>query len=115
MTRTIVNLTVPFITHIIEEVIKNYPHQPYKKAFENSDVKESLIAYVMARVSSCYVSVEDTDKQKMMESNPLQHCHSELMDIEPVIHQGIGKIMGEYFKISEEELPASLSPSHWFG
>jgi hypothetical protein len=125
MTRTIVNLTLPLITNVIEEVLQTYPHHPYQKAFANYDTKESLIAYVMTRVSSCYVSVEEQEKQQIMNSNPLQHCQGELTDIEPVIHQGIGKIMSEYFKpLSEEvaevtevkeEISDSLSPSHWFG
>jgi hypothetical protein len=123
MTRTIVNLTLPLITHVIEQVLQTYPHHPHQKAFANYDTKESLIAYVMTRVSSCYISVEEQEKQQIMNSNPLQHCQGELTDIEPVIHQGIGKIMNEYSKsLSEEvmeevmeEISTSLSPSHWFG
>jgi hypothetical protein len=120
MTKTIVNLTLPFIAKTIEQVLVAYPYQPYQAAFANPDMRESLIAYALRKVFSCYVAVEEDKKQQFMNSNPLQHCLEQAVDVEDIIKQGIEEILQEHSqKLEKQSLcldtDAVLSPSNWFG
>ncbi|MCZ0292578.1 hypothetical protein OZH72_22750, partial [Escherichia coli] len=61
MSQTIINLDLPFILSAIETILETYPHHPYQQAFAHPARKQDLIAYVLSRVMSSYVAIEDEE------------------------------------------------------
>lgn len=56
MSKSIVNLTIPWVVAEIEQVLETYPHHPYQQAFANPDLRQELIAYVLTRIHNVYVA-----------------------------------------------------------
>lgn len=118
MSKTIINLDLPFILSAIEEVLETYPHHPYQEAFAHPARRQDLIAYVLDRVMSSYVAVED-EELSVRALSLLTSCLDRTACIESTIHQGIATIMQQqseqiYRQIPEIVAP-NCSPASWFG
>lgn len=110
MTKAVFNLILPFIKRSIEEVLEIYPHHPYQQAFANPDMRQALIAYVLNRVSGCYVLVDEEKKQQELYSDLFKRCLEQTIHLEKTIHQGIAAVLREYaeqviWQITEEADP----------
>lgn len=118
MTKTILNLTLPAVVSIIEDVLETYPHHPYQQAFSIPDLRQELIAYVLSRVSNYYVVVED-GQQPSVNFRSIVCSLKDRSCIEDLIRQGIEKIMYKQEKVLSLQIPETvdpgLAPSHWFG
>lgn len=118
MSKTIVNLDLPFILSAIEEVLETYPHHPYQQAFAHPARRQDLIAYVLSRVMSSYVAVED-EALPVMALSLLTRCIDRTTRIESAIHQGIATIMQQQSEQIYRQIPEiadpSCSPTSWFG
>lgn len=118
MTKTIVNLTLPAVVTVIEDVLETYPDHPYQQAFSIPDLRQELIARVLSQVSGCYVVLEDYEQATLsLQSLPFSPEKREC--IEALIREGIEKIfqkreMSVSHQIPEDEDPG-FAPSHWFG
>ncbi len=119
MSKTIVNLTMPFIVEKIEQILDNHPYHPYQQAFANPDTRQTLIAYVLSRVPSSYIAVDEGEQQHCMDSVPLHYSLRDALHLERIICEGIMQIMTDASEeVSHhipEEVDPGLSPSHWFG
>lgn len=118
MSKTIINLELPFILSAIEEVLETYPHHPYQQAFAHPARRKDLIAYVLSRVISSYVAVED-EESSAMELSLLTRCLDKTVCIESIIHQGIDTIMQQESEQIYRQIPETADPScsaaSWFG
>jgi len=117
MAKKVVNLTAPTIVEEIESVLETYPDHPYQRAFAIPDLRQELIAYVLNRISSCYVAVDES-KPPAIESNSIPAPEtSECMEV--LIYQGIRQILNENEDLVSHQIPEEtdpcFSPSHWFG
>ncbi len=119
MGKTIINLTLPFLVKLIEEVLETYPQYPYQQAFANPDMRQYLIAYVLSRVSSCYVVVDENKQQQWMNPNLLHYCTEQTIHIENTVRKGIEEIMCKHSEQVRRQIPtkveACVVPSYWFG
>jgi hypothetical protein len=110
---------MPIVLQEIEDVLEKYPHHPYQKFFANSDFRQGLIAYILNRVSSHYITVEEEEKEKLFHSISLHHCLEQTMRIETIVHQGIKQILCEKSEELGRYIPEvtdpSRVPSNWFG
>ncbi|MBE9014765.1 hypothetical protein C7Y66_21640 [Chroococcidiopsis sp. CCALA 051] len=118
MSKTIVNLDLSFILSTIEEVLETYPHHPYQQAFAHPARRQDLIAYVLSRITSSYVAVED-EALPVMELSLLTCCLDRTARIESIIRQGIDKIAEQQSEQIYRQIPEiadpNCSPASWFG
>lgn len=118
MSKAVVDLILPIIKIAIEEVLETYPHHPYQQAFADPSMRQALIAYVLNRISGCYVLVDKDKKEQELYSDLLKRCLEQTSHLENTIHQGIVAVLREYaqliiWQISTEVDPTD-SPSDWF-
>ena len=92
MTKLIVNLTLPIVKEEIECLLETYPAPSYWQTFENPDLCQELIAYVLSRVPNFYTVVE-TEEQAQLKPTRLSHSLEQRMKIETLIHQGVQQIL----------------------
>jgi hypothetical protein len=118
MSKTIVNLTLPAVIKAIEDVLETYPHHPYQQAFSVPDLRQELIAYVMSRVSNCYVVV-DEGQQPSINFNSLPGFRKGISSIEALIHKGMEKVLKKRAATVNHQIPEEVNPdfapSNWFG
>ena len=118
MTKHVVNLTEQFISGEIENQLESYPDFPYKKAFSIPELKQKLIAYVLNRVHSFYVVLDECDPSAT-DCHPLKISSHDLSKIASVIRDGIDVLMVEEGDQIEthicQPISAGLAPSTWFG
>jgi hypothetical protein len=121
MTKTIVNITMPFIVKKIEEILETYPAHPYQEAFANLDLRQSLIAEILNRVPNHYITVDaHTERQKQL-TTPEDWCSflEQTLNIESIIHEEIQKILLEQAQEINRHIPEVVQPgslaSDWFG
>ncbi len=118
MSKTIVNLTLPTVVAIIEDILETYPHHPYQQAFSIPEVRQELVAHVLSRISNSYTVIEE-EQQSHLSIDSLPCSLESRLCIEATIHEGIEKIMFNQEKDLSHQIPEEvdpgLEPSHWFG
>ncbi|AFZ31816.1 hypothetical protein Glo7428_3332 [Gloeocapsa sp. PCC 7428] len=118
MTKTIVNLTLPILVEEIEFALNQYPHHPYQQAFANPDLRQELIAYVLSRVFSLYVVV-DEEKQQRIDFKNMYYKPEQKKEREAYIHEGIHYLIEKYAEYVYHHIPSGtnsgFTPSNWFG
>jgi hypothetical protein len=118
MSKTIVNQTLPLIMGEIEETLETFPHHPHQQLFANPDMRQDLLAYVLTRIQSNYIAVEEISyhKVKATSQRPSDELKSHMDDL---IRQGIHEILERGQDILEHRIPGvgdpGLQASHWFG
>jgi hypothetical protein len=119
MSKTIINLAFSAVSAEAEEVLETYPHHPYQQAFSAPDLRQKLISYVLSRIPSMYVVVEENQEEELCAQS--YNCYSEKQrnDIEALIRQGIRQILQDepdwVAKHIPGEVNSALQPSNWFG
>lgn len=118
MSKTIVNLTTPFVITQVEQVLETYPDYPEQHVFANPDVRQDLIAYVLTRIHSIYITIEEGETAEMMDTIG-SHPMETQSQIQAFIHEGIRHVMqANEHRVSQcigEENEGCLAASHWFG
>ncbi|PIG93743.1 hypothetical protein [Gloeocapsopsis sp. IPPAS B-1203] len=118
MTKTIVNLTLPILLEEIELALNQYPHHPYQQAFSNPDFRQELIAYVLSRVFSKYVVVDD-EKRQHTDLKKMYYKPDQKQEREAYIHEGIHYLVDKYAEYVYHHIPSEVNsgsiPSNWFG
>lgn len=92
MTKTLINLTVTVIGEEIDSILDTYPEYPYQLAYVSLDLRQELMAYVLNRVQSVYIVV-DENEQPSSPSQFQRYTLEESLRREAVIHQGIHYIL----------------------
>ncbi len=118
MAQTIVNLTLPVVTEKITRVLEAYPRRPYQEAFDSSDLRQKLTAYVISRLPVVYITMENSQACTLNASIEC-YSHEQQEKIEQLIHQGIEHIMTRRHNLKQRQsaplATASDIPSNWFG
>lgn len=119
MSKNLVNLTIPIVVQELEDILETYPHHPYQEAFAHPDFRQILIAYILNRIPSHYITVDEAEKQELVNSDSLRAFLEQTLHIETVIHQGIEKILCDQAHELNRHIPEVVDPtrvaSHWFG
>ncbi len=118
MSKIIVNLTLPAVVGAIEDVLETYPHHPYQQAFSIPELRQKLIAYLMSRVTNCYVVV-DEGQQPSINFKSLPNFRQGTPCIETLIYQGMEKVLQKRAEQVTHQIPKEVeldfAPSNWFG
>ena len=117
MPHTIVNLALTVVSEKIDQALLNYPRYPHQRIFQRSDLRQRLEAYVLSRMPSLYVAI-DNSRACSLEYPSRCFPHSQLLQMEQLIGQGIEKFLAMEAldpPTSSGEVDVSLTPSSWFG
>ncbi|GAB4278389.1 MAG: hypothetical protein Fur0025_04930 [Oscillatoriaceae cyanobacterium] len=90
MSAKIINLTFPVVTASIENILSNYPEEPYKKAFGKGNLRQELIAYVLSRVPNKY-TIQEEGKNMAPVHSPISW--EVQVPIELMVYQGIQELL----------------------
>lgn len=119
MSKTLVNLTIPVVIQELEDILATYPHHPYQEAFAHPDFRQILIAYILNRIPSHYITIDDTEAKVLTNLDELRGFLENTLHIQEIIHQGIEKILCEQAHDINRHIPGIADPtrvaSHWFG
>jgi Late competence development protein ComFB len=108
MPKTLVNLTMPFVVREIEDLLEKYPHHSYQEAFANPDFRQNLIAYTLNRIPNHYITVDEKEKEYLINSN----CLEQTVHIKAIIHRGIEQILSEKVEEVNQHIRDVVDPSH---
>jgi Late competence development protein ComFB len=112
MSKTIVNLTMPFVVQEIEDLLEKYPHHPYQEAFANPDFRQNLITYTLNRIPNHYLTVDEKEKEHLITSDYVRYYLKQTLHIKAVIHQGIEQILSEKAEQVNQHIPDTVDLSH---
>jgi hypothetical protein len=119
MSKTIVNLAISVVNAEAEEVLESYPHHPYQQAFSAPDLRHKLISYVLSRIPSIYIVVEENQEQEINSQSRYCCSNNQRDQIEALIHQGIQQILLDDHDWLANHIPQdanpAFTPSTWFG
>ncbi|HEY9665180.1 MAG TPA: hypothetical protein V6C91_00155 [Coleofasciculaceae cyanobacterium] len=91
MTKKLINVTLSLVTSEIETILTHYPKY-HQEAFANSDLRLSLIAYVLSRIPNTYTVLEE-NQISSTDSMLTYYSSQRILDIERFIHLGILDIL----------------------
>ena len=92
MAKQLFNLTLPVVIQEIDDILANYPKQPYQQIFSEAGLRQDLVAYVLSRVTSKYIVIETSEPVvEQISSHPCPRI--QLLDIGRYIHLGIYDLM----------------------
>ncbi len=121
MTHELINLTLPSVVQTIEEVLEDYPEQPYQVVFSIHRFRQKLIAHVLSMIPNHYEIEGETvffKKLRNLHTSPL----AERLHLETVVRGSILHILRENADWLRDHLPQqrptddrvpSLEFQHW--
>lgn len=112
-----INVTNQLVVEEIENVLDTYSYHLYQQAFSIPNLRQKLIAYVLSQVHKFYTVLDDG--AEILDSKSHSSSLAQRLHIEPLIRQGIIRILQEDAGWVSYHIPkpvdAGNAPSHWFG
>ncbi|MEL6332459.1 MAG: late competence development ComFB family protein [Cyanobacteria bacterium J06656_5] len=109
MATTLINIALPVVNEIIDDVLNTGSSESYRATFTSSDARDRLATFVLSRLPARYMTVADSECSLEFPRNCYsaeQHRH-----IRQLVHQGIQKVMTR----PVASTPETILPSTWFG
>ena len=109
MATTLINIALPVVNEIIDDVLTAGPSEAYREMFTSSDARDRLATFVLSRLPARYMMVADSGCSLELPRNCYsaeQHRH-----IRQLVHQGIQKVITR----PVAPTPDAFIPSTWFG
>lgn len=100
----LINLTLPTVIQEIEDVLEEYPENPYHLAFSIHELRQQLVAHVLSHVPNRYVVEgieESTSHTKVRYASHI----AERLKMETVVRSGILNILRENADYLSRKLP----------
>ena len=109
MANTLINIALPVVNEIIDDVLAAGPSASYRETFSSSDARDRLATFVLSRLPARYITVTDSECSLDFPRN----CYSaeQHRQIRQLVHQGIQKVITRPMAST----PDTLIPSTWFG
>ncbi|MGG6265980.1 hypothetical protein ACQ4M3_18115 [Leptolyngbya sp. AN03gr2] len=116
MSKTIINVTQHSVEQEIERILDRYPNHPYQHAFAHPDLHQELLVWVLNRVPSLFMAIEESET---VHPDYAPHCSDQQSCLEYVIRHGIQEILNQNEQDINHYIPekgsSEQSASHWFG
>ncbi|MEM7795952.1 MAG: late competence development ComFB family protein [Cyanobacteria bacterium P01_C01_bin.118] len=109
MANTLINIALPVVNDIINDVLTTGLSEDYGETFTNTDARDRLATFVLSRLPARYMTVSESECSLDLPRNCYsaeQHQH-----IRQLVHQGIQKVMTS----PVNPTPEAFIPSTWFG
>ncbi|MEM8614612.1 MAG: late competence development ComFB family protein [Cyanobacteria bacterium P01_H01_bin.105] len=109
MANTLINIALPVVNEIIDDVLANGASSSYGETFTSSDARDRLATFVLSRLPARYMTVTDSECSLDLPRN----CYSteQHRQIRQLVYQGIQKVLTR----PAAPTPETLIPSMWFG
>ncbi|NEQ48950.1 MAG: late competence development ComFB family protein [Leptolyngbya sp. SIO3F4] len=109
MANTLINIALPVVNEIIDDVLSTGPAANYRETFASADARDRLATFVLSRLPARYMTV--TDNQRSLEFP--RNCYSaeQHQHIRQLVYQGIQKVLTRPVTTT----PETFIPSTWFG
>ena len=109
MANTLINIALPVVQEIIDDVLTNTPAASYRDTFTDTDTRDRLAAFVLSRLPARYITVDSENSLGF----PKKSCYSseQHQHIRQLVHKGIQKVLTRPINSA----PDSIIPSTWFG
>ncbi|NJP09553.1 MAG: hypothetical protein HC866_08755 [Leptolyngbyaceae cyanobacterium RU_5_1] len=108
MAKVIVNLTMPVVVEELESVLDEFSNPFYQQTFLMSELHQELVAYVLSRIRSCYVAI-DEDSQSSAMSVSLPVSLEERLKIQDLLCQGMQHILST----TQKQMAVTNSGNRW--
>ena len=92
MSHELIKLTLPVLIAKIENVLEEYPEHPYQVAFSLPELRQSLLAHVLAHTPNRYTV--QGEKLTLTDSKSLYPVQEQIR-METLIHGGILHLLRE--------------------
>ncbi|MGD1856200.1 MAG: late competence development ComFB family protein [Leptolyngbyaceae cyanobacterium] len=109
MANTLINIALPVVNEIIDNVLAAAPFASYRETFASADTRDRLATFVLSRLPARYMTVADSGCSLEFPRNCYsaeQHQH-----IRQLVYQGIQKVLTRPAETSLE----TCVPSTWLG
>ncbi|MEM1238777.1 MAG: late competence development ComFB family protein [Cyanobacteria bacterium P01_H01_bin.26] len=109
MANTLINIALPVVNDIIDDVLATNPSASCRETFTSSDARDRLATFVLSRLPARYVAMGDRECSIDLPKN----CYSaeQHRQMRQLVHQGIQKVLTRPMASS----PETLIPSTWLG
>lgn len=109
MANTLINIALPVVNEIIDDVLATGSSASCRETFTSPDARDRLATFVLSRLPARYVTVTDSECSLDLPRN----CYSaeQHRQIRQLVHQGIQKVLTRPMAPT----PDTLIPSNWFG
>ncbi|MEO0351902.1 MAG: late competence development ComFB family protein [Cyanobacteria bacterium P01_A01_bin.15] len=109
MANTLINIALPVVNEIIDDVLATNSSASCRETFTNSDARDRLATFVLSRLPARYVAMGDSECSLDLPKN----CYSaeQHRQMRQLVHQGIQKVLTRPMASS----PETLIPSTWLG
>ena len=109
MASSLINIALPVVNEIIDDVLTDGHEASYPEVLSGNDARDRLATFVLSRLPARYMTVKDSECSLELPRNCYsteQHQH-----IRQLVHQGIQKLLARPTTITSE----TIIPSTWFG
>lgn len=100
----LINLTLPTVMQEIEDVLEEYPENPYHLAFAIHELRQKLIAHVLSHVPNHYTVEGAEEPTKHLNVRHASHL-VERLKMEMIVRAGILNILRENADYLSSNLP----------
>ena len=109
MANTLINIALPVVNEIIDDVLATNPSASCRETFTNSDARDRLATFVLSRLPARYVAMAESECSLDLPKN----CYSaeQHRQMRQLVNQGIQKVLTRPMASNQE----TLIPSTWFG
>lgn len=108
MANTLINIALPVVNEIIDDVLAAGSSASYRETFTSSDARDRLATFVLSRLPARYMTIADECSLDFP-----RNCYSveQHRQIRQLVQQGIQKVLTRPVASTSEP----LIPSNWFG
>lgn len=109
MANTLINIALPVVNEIIDDVLATGAAISYGETFTSADARDRLATFVLSRLPARYMTIADSECSLELPRN----CYSaeQHRQIRQLVHRGIQEVMARLVAST----PETLIPSTWFG
>ncbi|MFG6097917.1 late competence development ComFB family protein [Leptothoe sp. ISB3NOV94-8A] len=108
MANTLINIALPVVNEIIDDVLATGSSASYRDTFTSSDARDRLATFVLSRLPARYMTIAEECSLELP-----RNCYSaeQHRQIRQLVYQGIQKLLTRPISST----PDTLIPSTWFG
>ena len=109
MANTLINIALPVVNEIIDDVLATGSSISYGETFTSADARDRVATFVLSRLPARYMTIADSECSLDLPRN----CYSaeQHRQIRQLVHRGIQEVMARPIVPT----PETLIPSTWFG
>lgn len=112
MSEKLINLTCYLVIQEIEDILKEYPENPYQAIFTHPVWRQTLTNHVLSQVPNHYYTIMDESEELPKNAKFLYSSKEEQIFLETLIRKSIIQVVQEYFCTSKaSKLGDSIQPS----